>query len=72
MIKIDEYEKKFALSEDDKVKSGILFDLALVYRSMLCDKKAIDCYDRVQGLDVWDNRKEQAKEFTTGLLRREG
>ena len=67
LIKINEYENKFASLEDDKEKSDILFDLALVYRDMYCDKKAIDCYERIQKLDVWDSRKELAKRFATEI-----
>lgn len=70
LVDIDEYEKRFASLEDDKEKSGLLFDLALIYRDMYCDIKAIECYERVQDLDGWDSRKEQAKEFAADLLKR--
>jgi tetratricopeptide (TPR) repeat protein len=65
---IAEYEKQLADAADDKQKAQILFDMALSYRKIECDKKATEQYALIQTLNVDESRKEQARKFAGNEL----
>jgi tetratricopeptide (TPR) repeat protein len=65
---IAEYEKQFASAADDNQKAQILFDMALSYRRIECDKKATEQYALIQTLNIDESRKEQARKFAVNEL----
>lgn len=53
------------VADDDK--ADILFDIALAYRGIECNKKAKEQYAIIQTLDVREGFIENAKKFSAGL-----
>jgi len=60
---IAEYEKQLADAADDNQKADILFDMALSYYGIGCDKKVGEQYVLIQTLNIDESRKEQARKF---------
>jgi hypothetical protein len=64
---VAELEKSLAAEEDDKEKTMLLFDLALIYRGLNCTKKAIQQYERIQSLEIDERFQKQARSFAEEL-----
>jgi len=60
---IADLQERFDGEIDDDEKAQILFDIALAYRKIACDKKAKEQYELIQGLDARQIFKDSAKKF---------
>ena len=67
LVKVAELKKRITEEEDDDTKASLLFDLALVYRELICLKKSVEQYEEIQSLDVREERKKQARRFAEKL-----
>lgn len=65
---IAEYEIQLTQATDDNQKAYILFDMALSYRKIECDKKAKEQYALIQTLNIKESTKEQAAKFALNEL----
>ena len=63
LLEIASYSNKLESETDDNQKADQLFDLAILYRRIGCNKKALEQYSAIQNLNIRDSRKEQAKKF---------
>lgn len=67
LAEIDELNKKLAEASDGSGQAQVHFDLALAYRELTCDQKAIEHYEAIQKLDAPERFKESAKKFADKL-----
>ena len=61
-------QEKLAGEVSDNHKAMTLFDIAIAYRRIECDKKAVEQYDIIQTLDIYEGLIENAKKFKAKLL----
>jgi len=63
---IERHNQRLANETDALEKVSILYDLALVYRRIHCDRKAIEQYQRIADMDIPDILKQLALEQLDG------
>ncbi len=64
---IKNHQKMLASLDDDGKKANLLFDIALLYRRLECDQKAVEQYNAIQKLNTLESSKELALKFAQEL-----
>ena len=64
---IEKKKAQLIALKDDREKTNLLFDIALLYRKIDCDQKAIEQYQAIQKLNLPESTKEMAHEFARKL-----
>ncbi len=67
LVEIEDLNKKLAEASDDSGRAQVHFDLALAYRELTCDQKAIETLEAIQKLDAPERFKESARKFADKL-----
>lgn len=67
LAEIEEFKKALAEATGDEARAMIHFDLALAYRVLVCNAKAVEHYEAIQALDAPAPLRESAKKYADKL-----
>lgn len=67
LANIADLQAKLSSEADDYKKSQILFDIALAYKKVSCNKKAKEYYEMIDALNINQDTKDLARKFAEKL-----